>query len=87
MGGDMSRPQICGAVWDMQFTSGDDGGKLDNLVLSLGKQPEFSRAFGPVKKGIDAKGAGAAAAGVGAFFTGRGNARRAISPSSRSAPG
>ena len=67
MGGGLSASKISVAIWDPQFFHNND--KFDDLVLSLGKQPEFAQAFGPVKKDIEKKNGAAVGAGVAAVFT------------------
>ena len=63
MGGNLTKPQIDAAIYDPAFYFADD--KLENLVLSLFKLPEFAEAGKAAKQVIDQNVGGAVGAGFG----------------------
>ncbi|CAE8681760.1 unnamed protein product, partial [Polarella glacialis] len=67
MGATMTKEQVCKAVWDISFH--EDAGKRWDLCQSLGKLPQFEKAFHTMNKVREGHVAAAVGLGVAAAFT------------------
>ena len=65
MGGNMTKPQIDAAIYDPAFMLED--AKLDELLASLGKMPQFAQPWAKAKEKSGAEIAGGIGAAMGAI--------------------